>query len=187
MPPAAKGRQGKDDRAQAADKAPDNGTEERRGAGVRGFGAGVIWGGGLGLFGLALASLMAPLPGESGPATTPSPQISGVTVPAGSEFSRPKPEASPVLPQTTTPPLSAPAPRVPAPQAASAAPAPQTGLPATPPAPSGAGSGPALADPVPPDVAPGLPRVTPQPGPLATPTAATGPVAPTEDAPPLRP
>lgn len=154
---------------------------------MRGFGAGVIWGGGLGLIGLAMASLMAPLPGQGGPAAAPSPRTSAVSVPAGSEFARPKPDVGPVLPQTTTAPLSAPAPRVPAPQPASAAPAPESGLPAAPLAASGAGSGPVLTRPGPPDDDPDLPRVAVQPDPLATPAAVTRPGAPTKDAPPLQP
>ena len=49
------------------------------GADVRGFGAGVIWGGALGMFGLGLASLMSPLPGAGDAGGLPLPGVAAVT------------------------------------------------------------------------------------------------------------
>ncbi len=102
----------------------------------------MIWGGTLGLFGLSLASLMAPLPGSG-----PSPEAVAVTVSAGSEFARPPPETEPVPPQVLPGPTSEAAPPQPALQATLTAPAPDTGLPEAPVAGGTLATGPVLAAP----------------------------------------
>jgi hypothetical protein len=155
---------------------------------MRGFGSGLVWGGCLGLFGLAVASQLAPLPPDPDRAPPAASGLAAGAAPAGSEFARPLPETEPLLPVAAPPPTTSAAPKVPEPQPASAVPAADTSLPATSVSVGMAPTGPVLTAPDrSPD--PGLPEdagaVLPRPSGGAAPAAPAAP--PVLDAPPAAP
>lgn len=118
-----------------------------KGASVRGFGSGLIWGGVISALGLIVVSETMPFPGdltlpeaqlvaEAAPEAPAAPEAVGAAapeageataasdldVPAGSEFAKALPETDPVVPEATTTPSSDATPVVPAPGSSPALP-----------------------------------------------------------------
>ena len=150
---------------------------------MQGFGLGLIWGAALGVLGLGLASLMAPMPGDPQALMPPAAKpAEAVSVSSASEFARPRPDTAPILPQVEPSPIASAAPQPPVLDGETALPSPDS-RPPLPPAPEAVQPTQPAALTVTQPVAPALPEAAP----LAAGTAPASVARPLADPTPQQP